>query len=210
MRIALLSYSHHGRGMASTTRDLGHEIVAVMDAEQGPRQQLADEFSCPAYSSAGECLDASRPDAALVAGRHTEMPQHVLACAQREIPFLLDKPFADCAARMRPAADLCAERGVFSAMTLPNRATYLVALVQQMIDDGSFGDLVLYNSRLNNGPPARYDPTPSACMAQRPGNLRRRLLGDRVGARNRHLLAICRGQTCQRGRQRHLQHDVRA
>ncbi len=162
MRIALLSYSHHGRGMATTTRDLGHEIVAVMDAEQGPRQQLADEFNCPAYSSAGECLDASRPDAALVAGKHNEMPQHVLACAQRDIPFLLDKPFADCAARIRPAAGLCAERGVFSAMTLPNRATYLVALVQQMIDDGSFGDLVLYNSRLNNGPPSRYDPTPSA------------------------------------------------
>ena len=36
MRIVLLSYSHHGRGMANTTRDLGHEIVAVMDAEQGP------------------------------------------------------------------------------------------------------------------------------------------------------------------------------
>ena len=82
--------------------------------------------------------------------------------AQRDLPFLLDKPFADCAARLRPAAELCAQRGVFSALTLPNRGTELVDLVQQMIDDGSFGDLVLYNSRLNNGPPSRYDPTPSA------------------------------------------------
>ena len=162
MRTALLSYSHHGRGMATATRDLGHEIVAVMDAEQGPRQQLADEFNCPAYSSAGECLDASRPDAVLVAGKHTEMPDHVRACAERGLPFLLDKPFADCAARLRPAAELCTERGVFSALTLPNRGTELVDLVQGMIDDGSFGDLVLYNSRLNNGPPSRYDPTPSA------------------------------------------------
>ena len=162
MRIALLSYSHHGRGMANTTRDLGHEIVGVMDAEQGPRQQLADEFHCPAFGSAAECLDASQPDAVLVAGKHTEMPQHVLACAQRDLPFLLDKPFADCAARMRPAAKVCEERGVFSALTLPNRATRLVALVQQMIEDGSFGELILYNSRLNNGPPSRYDPTPSA------------------------------------------------
>ena len=162
MRIALLSYSHHGRGMANTTRDLGHEIVGVMDAEQGPRQQLADEFHCPVFSSADECLDASQPDAVLVAGKHTEMPQHVMACARRDLPFLLDKPFADCAARMRPAAKVCEERGVFSALTLPNRATRLVALVQQMIEDGSLGDLVLYNSRLNNGPPSRYDPTPSA------------------------------------------------
>ncbi len=162
MRTALLSYSHHGRGMATTTRDLGHEIVAVMDAEQGPRQQLADEFQCPAYSSAGECLDASRPDAVLIAGKHTEMPDHVRACAERDLPFLLDKPFADCADRLRPVAELCTERGVFSALTLPNRGTELVDIVQQMIDDGSLGDLVLYNSRLNNGPPSRYDPTPSA------------------------------------------------
>ena len=162
MRIALLSYSHHGRGMANTTRELGHEIVGVMDAEQGPRQRLADEFQCPAFGSADECLDSGRPDAVLVAGKHTEMPQHVLACAQRGIPFLLDKPFADCAARMRPAAEACAQRGVFSALTLPNRATRLVALLEQMIEKGGFGELILYNSRLNNGPPSRYDPTPSA------------------------------------------------
>ena len=31
-----------------------------------------------------------------------------------------------------------------------------------MVADGSLGDLVLYSSRLNNGPPSRYDPTPSA------------------------------------------------
>ena len=78
----------------------------------------------------------------------------VRACAERDLPFLLDKPFADCAARLRPAAELCTERGVFSALTLPNRGTELVDLVQQMIDDGSLGDLVLYNSRLNNGPPS--------------------------------------------------------
>ncbi len=162
MRTALLSYSHHGRGMATTTHDLGHEIVAVMDAEQGPRQQLADEFQCPAFSSAGECLDASRPDAVLIAGKHTEMPDHVRACAERDLPFLLDKPFADCADRLRPVAELCTDRGVFSALTLPNRGTELVDVVQGMIDDGSLGDLVLYNSRLNNGPPSRYDPTPSA------------------------------------------------
>ena len=162
MRIAQLSYSHHGRGMARVARDLGHEIVGVMDAEQAPRQQLADEFQCPAFDAAGQCLDVSQPDAVLIAGKHTEMPQHVLACAQRDLPFLLDKPFADCADRMRPAAEACIERGVFSALTLPNRATSLLPLVQQMIEDGSFGELVLYNSRLNNGPPSRYDPTPSA------------------------------------------------
>lgn len=162
MRLALLSYSHHGRGMARSARELGHEIVGVMDAEEAPRQQLEEEFQCPAYQNADECLDARRPDAVLVAGKHTEMPEHVQACVARHLPFLLDKPFADCAERLRPAAETCIKQGVFSALVLPNRASQVVTLTGQMMADHSLGELMLFNSRLNNGPPSRYDPTPSA------------------------------------------------
>lgn len=162
MKLVVLSYSHHGRGMARTARELGHDIVGVMDGDAGPRQQLADEFQCRGFGSAGACLDACQPDAALVAGKHVEMPSHVQACVDRRIPYLLDKPFADCADRLRPAAEASEKYGVFSALVLPNRASRIVRVVEDMVADGSLGDLVLYNSRLNNGPPSRYDPTPSA------------------------------------------------
>ena len=162
MKVVVLSYSHHGRSMARTAQGLGHEIVGVMDGESAPRQQLMDDFQCPGYETAGECLDASKPDAALVAGKHIEMPVHVQACVDRRIPYLLDKPFADCADRLRPAAEASVKHGVFSALTLPNRASGIVSVVKEMVADGSLGDLVLYSSRLNNGPPSRYDPTPSA------------------------------------------------
>ncbi len=89
MRLALLSYSHHGRSMARVARELGHEIIGVMDAEEAPRQQLAAEFDCPAYKQADECLETGRPDAVLVAGKHTEMPGHVQACVDQRLPFLL-------------------------------------------------------------------------------------------------------------------------
>jgi predicted dehydrogenase len=148
--------------MARVVRDLGHEIAGVMDGEDAPRHQLQDEFQCPGYRTADECLDATRPDVVLVAGKHIEMPDHVKACVARRLPFLLDKPFADSAARLRSVAEACSKQGVFSALVLPNRASHLVALVEQMLADGTLGDLVLYSSRLNNGPPSRYDPTPSA------------------------------------------------
>lgn len=162
MKLVVLSYSHHGRSMARSAHGLGHEIVGVMDREPAPRQQLIDDFQCPGYETAAECLDASKPDAALVAGKHIEMPTHVQACVDRRIPYLLDKPFADCADRLRPAAEASVKHGVFSALTLPNRASRIVSVVKTMVADGSLGDLVLYSSRLNNGPPSRYDPTPSA------------------------------------------------
>lgn len=161
MKLALLSYSHHGRGMAAVARNLGHEIVGVMDSEEAPRQTLQEQFSCSGFVDATDCLITTKPDAVLVAGKHVEMPSHVQACVDQRLPFLLDKPFADCADRLRPAAEACVEHGVFSALTMPNRASRLISAMERLIDDGTFGDLVLYSSRLNNGSPARYDPTPS-------------------------------------------------
>ena len=87
MRLVILSYSHHGRGIGQTIRSLGHDIIGVMDGEEGPRQQLAEIFQCPGFATAGECLDATQPDAALVAGKHIEMPDHVQACVDRRIPY---------------------------------------------------------------------------------------------------------------------------
>ena len=161
MKLTVLSYSHHGRSMARTAHGLGHEIVGVMDSETKPRQQLMDDFECPGFETAAECLDTSKPDAVLVAGKHIEMGDHVQACVDRRIPYLLDKPFADCADRLRSAAEASEKHGVFSALTLPNRVSRIVSVVKEMVADGSLGELTLYNSRLNNGPPSRYDPTPS-------------------------------------------------
>ena len=111
MKLVVLSYSHHGRSMAQTAHALGHDIVGVMDSDAAPRQQLMDDFQCPGFAEAGTCLDASKPDAALVAGKHIEMPSHVQACVDRRIPYLLDKPFADCADRLRPAAEASEKHG---------------------------------------------------------------------------------------------------
>ncbi len=162
MRIVVLSYSHHGRGIGTVVQGLGHEIVGVMDAAEQPRQQLENIFDCPGYATAAMCLDSTKPDAVVVAGKHIEMPDHIRACVDRRIPYLLDKPFADCAARLRPVAAASMKYGVFSALTLPNRCSRIIGMVKTMVEDGSLGDLVLYSSRLNNGPPSRYDPSPSA------------------------------------------------
>ena len=161
MRIAILSYSHHGRGIGGVVRDLGHEIAGVMDPEGGPRRQLAEYFDCVGYATAGACLDAVQPDAALVAGKHVEMPDHIMACVERRIPYLLDKPFADCADRLRPVAEASHKHDVFSALTLPNRQSRIVATIEELIARDELGEISLYGSRLNNGPPSRYDPTPS-------------------------------------------------
>ena len=53
MKLVVLSYSHHGRSMARTAHELGHDIVGVMDGDAGPRQQLAEAFQCRGFESVG-------------------------------------------------------------------------------------------------------------------------------------------------------------
>ena len=77
MKLAVLSYSHHRRRIGRTARDLGHEIVGVMDGEENPRTQLENEFGCPGFDTAGACLDAVQPEAALISGKHIEIPSHI-------------------------------------------------------------------------------------------------------------------------------------
>ena len=132
-----------------------------MDAEEAPRKQLEEVFGCQGFAAARDCLDSVSPDAVLVAGKHIEMPDHVQACVEMRIPFLIDKPFADSAARLRSSAEACIHENVFSAAILPNRASRVVGLVQRMMSEGTFGKPILCSNRLNNGPPTRYDPTPS-------------------------------------------------
>ena len=74
----------------------------------------------------------------------------------RCILYLVDKPFADCATRLRLVAEASEKHGVFSALSLPNRTSKIVA-------DGSLSQLVLYSSRLNDGSPMRHDATPPSC-----------------------------------------------
>ena len=80
MRIAILSYSHHGRGIGRIVRDQGHEIAGVMDAEEGPRRQLSEFFDCAGYAAAGPCLLHIPPPAGRDIKKHGLLVVAVVRC----------------------------------------------------------------------------------------------------------------------------------
>lgn len=161
MRIVIISYSHHGESIGRECVSLGHEIVGVADQEIKVLEELKEKFNCPAYNDVQKCLDKSKPDIAVVCGKHVLIPTYLQACIDRRISFLVDKPFADSASRLRPVAEAAIEHGIPHALTLPNRGSRLVDKISDMIEKDQLGELILYSSRLNNGSPSRYDSTPS-------------------------------------------------
>ncbi len=162
MRAVVLSYSHHGFGMGREARAQGHEIAGAFDPLESERAAMAEAWGCPVFADAAECLAAVRPDVALVSGRHTQAPAYLHACVDARVPYLYDKPWADCAARLRPAAQASEAAGLFGALTLPTRELSVFDVLRRLRADGAFGRLVHFHSRLSTSTPARYDGKPSA------------------------------------------------
>ena len=65
--------------MDRSARKPGHEMMGAMDPDAPARDALAKEFGRPVFEDAGACLDAVRPDVALIAGKHVAAPGYVLA-----------------------------------------------------------------------------------------------------------------------------------
>ena len=86
MRAVVLSYSHHGFGMGRTAVQLGHELVGAFDPLESERTTMAETFGCPVFDTAAECLEAVKPDVALVSGRHTLAPSYLQACVDAGVP----------------------------------------------------------------------------------------------------------------------------
>ena len=53
MRLVILSYSHHGRGIGQTVRALGHDIIGVMDGEEGLAPTTCRDFPMPRLCLSG-------------------------------------------------------------------------------------------------------------------------------------------------------------
>ena len=162
MRAVVLSYSHHGFGMGRTAVQLGHELAGAFDPLESERSTMAETFGCPVFDTAAECLETAKPDIALVSGRHTLAPSYLRACVDAGVPCLFDKPWADCADRLRPAVDAAEATGLWGALTLPTRELKVFDVIGQSIADGTLGDLAHFHSRLSTSKPTRYDNMPSA------------------------------------------------
>ena len=136
MRAVVLSYSHHGFGMGRTAVQLGHDLVGAFDPRESERTTMAETFGCPVFDTAAECLETVKPDVALVSGRHTLAPDYLQACVDAGVPCLFDKPWADCADRLRPAVDAAEAAGLWGALTLPTRELKVIDVISQAIADG--------------------------------------------------------------------------
>lgn len=156
MRIALIGAGVMGREHAGLLRaHPGTELVAVCDAFAGAEVHARD-WGVPFFAGYAEMLDRVRPDGAVIALPNALHADAAIACLERGIPPLLEKPVAG---DMADAARIVAAEqrsGVPVLVGHHRRHSPDLRSARSVVASGELGRLVAVNGMTLFDKPARY------------------------------------------------------
>ncbi len=131
-----------GRRHAAYARGLpDFDVVGVADPDAGA-QAHAREQGFPAFGDVARMLDAARPQAVVVA---TPTPLHepvAVACLERGLPVLIEKPVAPDVAAARRIAGVARSSGAHALVGHHRRHNPLLVAARDFIASGALGRVV--------------------------------------------------------------------
>jgi predicted dehydrogenase len=136
MRIAVVGAGQFGRRHIDTVRN---EPMCQLAAVADPVQ--AADFGVPSYALYTEMLDKEQPDGVIIA---TPNALHVpvgLACVERKIPMLVEKPVADTVEASRRLVDAAAAAQVPLLVGHHRRHNPLIEKAREIVQGGGIGRL---------------------------------------------------------------------
>lgn len=155
-KIALMGAGLIGREHAALLRANPRvELVGIADVSQGAKT-VADEFEAKFFTDMREMLDTLKPDGAIIALPNSLHVEAALACVERKIPCLVEKPIADT---LEAAMHLVAEvekAGVPVLIGHQRRHSPDIVKARQLVTDGTLGRLVAVNAMWMTDKPGPY------------------------------------------------------
>lgn len=141
-RLAVIGAGAIGRKHIEVIRHSPHaELVALADPSE-QAQQLARTLGVEWYADVGEMLDCAAPDGVINATPNTLHVPCAIACVERGIPVLVEKPLAESPARARELVDAAQRHNVAVLVGHHRRHNALTAAAKALIDSGKLGDIV--------------------------------------------------------------------
>ena len=158
LKVALLGLSHlHPRSYMPLFQSVPEtEVVAVADANPAVLDGFTRDFPVRGYAGWRDLLEKERLDLAVLFLPHAECPEAAVACAERGIHLIVEKPMAAGAAgvaRMKAAAE---KAGVL--LTTPYLWRYhpISREMKRLIGEGVLGNVVGCEGRCAAGRLNRY------------------------------------------------------
>jgi predicted dehydrogenase len=155
-RIALIGAGLIGREHASLLRaHNGASLIAIADPSPGSKH-YADEIGVPHYSDFRLMLDETNPDGVIVAVPNTLHVEAGLACIDRGLPCLVEKPIADTISAAKRLVDASELKGVPVLVGHHRRHSPDIREAKRAIEDGLLGDLVTVTGMWLSDKPQNY------------------------------------------------------
>lgn len=156
IRIALLGAGLIGREHAALmAAHSGVSLVAICDPSP-EAAALAEQFSVPHRTDYVATLDEMRPDGAVIALPNRLHAPAALACIERGIACLVEKPIAESPAAATRIADAAARKGVPVLVGHQRRHSPDIRAAKRVIDAGELGEIVAVNGMTLFDKPAGY------------------------------------------------------
>jgi len=132
------------------------KVVAAADANQALTESFAKDFSIRGYTDWRAMIEQEKLDFAAVFLPHADCPEAVVACAERGIHVMVEKPMAADADGVRRMLAAAKKSGVLLSTPYVWRYHPVARQMKKFVDDGVLGRVVGCEGRCAAGRLQRY------------------------------------------------------
>lgn len=132
------------------------QVVAASDSNETLLRSFCQDFGLSAHTDYGQMLSAEAIDIAAVFLPHDECGQAAIACAERGIHLLVEKPITATVAQTREVAEAVQAHKVKITTGYCWRFHPVIKKMKECIEEGLIGDIVSVEARLAAGRVERY------------------------------------------------------
>jgi predicted dehydrogenase len=143
------------------------QVVAVSDPMESLRAAFAHDFGVRAYADYRELLAAGSIDLAYIFLPHDECPAAAIACAEKKIHVVVEKPVANTARGARDVVEACRRNEVLFSTPYVWRYHPVCREMKKIVDSGVLGRIVGCEGRCAAGGMHRYIDGHASWMLRR-------------------------------------------
>lgn len=146
VRIAIIGAGLIGRTHINVIRQEWRCEVAAIADPMPAAAVYASEQGIPLFADYAEMLDLVKPDGAIIATPNALHAPAALACAERGVPMLVEKPIADTIEAAHNIVDAADHAGVALLVGHHRRYNPILQKSRDIVQSGRIGRLVAVNS----------------------------------------------------------------
>ena len=169
LSVGILGLSHlHPRGYMSLFQAIPEaQVIAAADANPAVLSDFVKDFPVRGYADWRELLEKEKLDLAMILLPHADCPEAAIACAERGVHVVVEKPMSIGAAGVRRMIAAAEKAGVILSTPYVWRYHPVAREIKRLIEEEAAGRIVGCEGRYAAGRPSRYIEGNAAWMLEK-------------------------------------------